>query len=203
MNLSSGIFSKLHVFYPQSFDMRILQSSGSGATLSLRSKFHVKCGSLPINFSIAFPAWTIVGDENRQLNARFQIKREVRGYVLRKTESCQKTDRSIEVAYRIPYQDVMEKLVNLDGLLGFDSPCILSDATHVAVDGAESNVDLQAVLRVFRACGLAHDPGNADRGSLSRVGEFIYSFFFYLHNGSQDIEELCKGSASSLEPVCS
>jgi hypothetical protein len=193
----SGIFPKLRVFYPQSFDMRILQSSGSGATLSLRSKFHAKCGSLPINFSIAFPAWTIVGDESRQLTARFQLKREVRGYVLRKTESCQKTDRSIEVAYRIPYQDVIEKLGNLDRLLGIESPDTPSSA-----EDAESNAGPQAVLRVFRACELTNDSGNADRGSLSRVGEFIYSFFYYLDDGSLGIE-LCERSASSLEPVYS
>jgi hypothetical protein len=61
---------------------------------------------------------------------------------------------------------------------------------------AESGGGQEAVLRVFRICGLTNDQ---DRASLNRVGELIYSFFCHFQGGSQPLEEACRRSASSLE----
>jgi hypothetical protein len=73
------------------------------------------------------------------------------------------------------------------------------DAIAVDEESGEWGGGQEAVLRVFRVCGLTNDQ---DRASLNRVGEFIYSFFYYFHGGSQHLEEVCMRSASSLELLC-
>jgi hypothetical protein len=73
------------------------------------------------------------------------------------------------------------------------------DAIAVEEESAESGGGQEAVLRVFRVCGLTSDQ---DRTSLNRVGECICSFFCYLHGGSQHLEEACMRSASSLKRLC-
>jgi hypothetical protein len=73
------------------------------------------------------------------------------------------------------------------------------DAIAVEEESAGSGSGQQAVLRVFRVCGLT---GDQDRASLNRVGECIYSFFCYLQGGSQQLEEACMRSASSLKRLC-
>jgi hypothetical protein len=50
------------------------------------------------------------------------------------------------------------------------------DAIAVDEESAESGGGQEAVLRIFRVCGLIDD---RDRACLNRVGEFIYSFFCY------------------------
>jgi hypothetical protein len=70
------------------------------------------------------------------------------------------------------------------------------DAIAVEEKNAESGGGQEAVLRVFRICGLTNDQ---DRASLNRVGELIYSFFCHFQGGSQPLEEACRRSASSLE----
>jgi hypothetical protein len=84
----------------------------------------------------------------------------------------------------------------------FCSSCgaaLACDAIAVEEESAESGGGQEAVLRVFRICGLTNDQ---DRASLNRVGEFIYSFFCYFQGGSQHLEEACRRSASSLELLC-
>jgi hypothetical protein len=73
-----------------------------------------------------------------------------------------------------------------------------SDAVAVQEEGAESGGQ-EAVLRVFRVCGLTNEQ---HRASLNRVGEFIYSFFCHFQGGSQHLEEACMRSASNLELLC-
>jgi hypothetical protein len=73
------------------------------------------------------------------------------------------------------------------------------DAIAVEEERAESGGGQEAVPRIFRVCGLTSDQ---DRASLNRVGEFIYSFFSYLHGGSQRLEEACMRSASRLKLLC-
>jgi hypothetical protein len=101
-------------------------------------------------------------------------------------------------------QDV-DPLNNHDNKLDFVScsscgAALACDAMAVAEESAESGGGQEAVLRVFRVCGLTNDQ---DRASLNRVGEFIYSFFSHFQGGgSQHLEEACMRSASSLELLC-
>ena len=100
-------------------------------------------------------------------------------------------------------QDV-DALKNHDNMLDFllCSSCgaaLACDAIAVEEENAESGGGQEAVLRVFRVCGLTNDQ---DRASLNRVGEFIYSFFCHFQVGSQHLEEACMRSASSLELLC-
>jgi hypothetical protein len=73
------------------------------------------------------------------------------------------------------------------------------DAIAIEEESAESGGGQEAVLRIFRVCGLKSDQ---DRASLNRVGEFIYSFFSYSHGGSLRLEEACMRSASRLKLLC-
>jgi hypothetical protein len=100
-------------------------------------------------------------------------------------------------------QDV-DTLNNHDDKLDFAScsscgAAVACDAFAVEEESLESDGGQQAVLRVFRVCGLTRDQ---DRASLNRVGECIYSFFCYLQGGSQHLEEACMRSASSLKLLC-
>jgi hypothetical protein len=215
--------------------------------LSLHSEFHAKCGSLPINLSIIFPACTVDGVGRRQLHSHFQIRRDVSGYTVRKSEGSRTPDGRIGVAYEVPYKNVNEKLLHLSHLLSIGSPrdtyrqgvlqeedhtlfngaqsqarqdvdalknhdnmldfllcsscgaALACDAIAVEEENAESGGGQEAVLRVFRVCGLTNDQ---DRASLNRVGEFIYSFFCHFQVGSQHLDEACMRSASSLELLC-
>jgi hypothetical protein len=210
-------------------------------TLSLHREFHARCGRLPINLSIIFPACTVDGIGRRQLHSHFQIRRELSGYTIRKSEGSRTPDGSIGSAYQVPYEDVNGKLLHLSHLLSIGRRGVLqeedltlcncagsqapqevgalnnhdnrqdsvscsscgaapaSDAIAVDEESAESGGGQEAVLRVFRICGLTNDQ---DRASLNRVGEFIYSFFCYFQGGSQPLEEACMRSASSLELLC-
>ena len=215
--------------------------------MSLHSEFHAKCGNLPINLSIIFPACTVDGVGPRQLHSHFQIRRDLSGYTIRKSEGSRTPDGSIGVAYQVPYKNVNEKLLHLSHLLSIGSPrdtyrqgvlqeedltlfngaqsharqdvdtlnnndnkldfvscsscgaALACDAIAVEEESAESGGGQEAVLRVFRVCGLTNDQ---DRASLNGVGEFIYSFFCHLQGGSQHLEEACMRSASSLELLC-
>jgi hypothetical protein len=233
-----------------STSIRSTQCLESGATtLSLHSEFHAKCGSLPINLSFIFPACTVDGvGRRKQLHSHFQIKRDISGYTIRKSEGSRTPDGSIGVAYQVPYKNVNEKLLHLSHLLSISSPrdtyrqgllqeedvltlfngaqsqarqnldthnnydnkldCVscsscgaapACDAIAVDEESNESGGGQEAVVRVFRLCGLANDQ---DRTSLNRVGEFIYSFFCHLEGDSQHLEEACRHSASSLELLC-
>jgi hypothetical protein len=73
------------------------------------------------------------------------------------------------------------------------------DAIAVEEESAELDGGHEAVLWVFRVCGLTSDQ---DRTSLNIVGECIYSFFSYLQGGSQHLEEACIQSGSSLKRLC-
>jgi hypothetical protein len=100
-------------------------------------------------------------------------------------------------------QDV-DTLNNDDNKLGFVfcgscGAAPASDAIAVEEESAESGGGQEAVLQVFRFCGLTNDQ---DRASLNGVGEFIYSFFCYFQGGSQPLEQACRRSASSLELLC-
>jgi len=100
-------------------------------------------------------------------------------------------------------QDV-DTLNNHDNKLDFVlcSSCgaaLACDAIAVEEESAESGGGQEAVLQVFRVCGLTNDQ---DRASLNRVGEFIYSFFCHVRGGSQHLEEACMRSASRLELLC-
>jgi len=100
-------------------------------------------------------------------------------------------------------QDV-DTLNNHDNKLDFVlcSSCgaaLACDAIAVEEESAESGGGQEAVMRVFRVCGLTNDQ---DRASLNRVGELIYSFFCHVQGGSQHLEEACRRSASSLELLC-
>ncbi|HTF62405.1 MAG TPA: hypothetical protein VK638_06790, partial [Edaphobacter sp.] len=97
-------------------------------------------------------------------------------------------------------QDV-DTLNNHDNKLDFVScsscgAALACDAIVVEEERAESGGGQEAVLRVFRLCGLTNDQ---DRVSLNRVGEFIYSFFCHVQGGSQHLEEACMRSASRDE----
>jgi len=75
-------------------------------------------------------------------------------------------------------QDV-DTLNNHDNKLDFVScsscgAALACDAITVEEESAESGGGQEAILRVFRVCGLTNDQ---DRASLNRVGEFIYRFF--------------------------
>jgi hypothetical protein len=206
--------------------------------LSLHSEFHAKCGNLPINLSIIFPACTVDGVGRRQLHSHFQIRRDLSGYTIRKSEGSRTPDGSIGVAYQVPYKKVNEKLLHLSHLLSIGSPrdtyrqgvlqeqdltlfngaqsqarqdvdtlnnhdnkldfvsCSSCGAVVVEEESAESGGGQEAVLRVFRLCGLTNDQ---DCASLNRVGEFIYSFFCHVQGGSQHLEEACMRSASRDE----
>jgi len=215
--------------------------------LNLHSEFHAKCGSLPINLSIIFPACTVDGAGCRQLHSHFQIRRDVSGYTIRKSEGSRTPDGCFRVAYQVPYKDVNGKLLHLSHLLSIGSPrdtyrqgvlqeedltlfngdqsqarqdvdtlnnhdnkldfvlcsscgaALACDAIAVEEESAESGGGQEAVMRVFRVCGLTNDQ---DRASLNRVGELIYSFFCHVQGGSQHLEEACRRSASSLELLC-
>jgi hypothetical protein len=211
--------------------------------LSLHSEFHAKCDSLPINLSIIFPACTVDRVGRRQLHSHFQIRRDLSGYTIRKSEGSRTLDGSIRVAYQVPYKNVNEKLLHLSHLLSIGSPRdtyrqgVLQEEDLTLFNGAQSDVDTlnnhdnkldfvscsscgaalacnpigveeesaesgggqEAVLRVFRVCGLTNDQ---DRASLNRVGELIYSFFCHFQGGSQHLEEACMRSASSIELLC-
>jgi hypothetical protein len=92
-------------------------------TLSFRREFHAKCGGLPINLSIIFPACTVDGvGQRRQLHSHFQIRRDLSGYTIRKSEGSRTPDGSIGVAYHVPYKNVNEKLLHLSHLLSIGSP---------------------------------------------------------------------------------
>jgi hypothetical protein len=100
-------------------------------------------------------------------------------------------------------QDV-DTLNNHDNKLDFVScrscgAALACDAIAVEEESAESGGGQEAVLRVFRVCGLTNDQG---RASLNEVGEFIYSFFCHFQDGSQHLEAACMRSASSLELLC-
>ena len=100
-------------------------------------------------------------------------------------------------------QDV-DTLNNHDNKLDFVScsscgAALACNAIVVEGESAGSGGEQEAVLRVFRVCGLTNDQGCA---SLNIVGEFIYSFFCCLQGGSQRLEEACIRSASSLELLC-
>jgi hypothetical protein len=89
-------------------------------------------------------------------------------------------------------QDV-DPLSNHDKKLDFvsSSSCgaaLACDTNAVAEESTESGSGQEAVLRVFRVCGLTNDQ---DRASLNKVGEFIYSFFCHFQGGSQYLEEAC------------
>jgi hypothetical protein len=216
-------------------------------TLSLHGEFHARCGSLPINLSIIFPACTVDGAGRRQLHSHFQIRRDLSGYTIRKSEGSRTPDGSIGVSYQVPYKDVNGKLLHLSHLLSIGRPrdtyrrgvlqeedftlfngaqsqarqdvgtlnnhdnrldfvscsscgaAPACDAIAVDEESAESGGGQEAVLRVFRVCGLIND---RDRACLNRVGEFIYSFFCHFQGGSQPLEEACMHSASSLEQLC-
>jgi hypothetical protein len=90
--------------------------------LSLHSEFHAKCGSLPINLSIIFPACTVDKVGCRQLHSHFQIRRDLSGYTIRKSEGSRTPDGSIGVSYQVPYKDVNGKLLHLSHLLSIGSP---------------------------------------------------------------------------------
>jgi hypothetical protein len=90
--------------------------------LNLHSEFHAKCGSLPINLSIIFPACTVDGVGRRQLHSHFQIRRDLSGYTIKKSEGSRAPDGSIGVAYQLPYKNVNEKLLHLSHLLSIGSP---------------------------------------------------------------------------------
>jgi hypothetical protein len=90
--------------------------------LSLHSEFHAKCGSLPINLSIIFPACTVDDFGRRQLHSHFQIRRDLSGYSIRKSEGSRTPDGSIGVAHQVPYKNVNEKLLHLSHLLNIGSP---------------------------------------------------------------------------------
>jgi hypothetical protein len=92
------------------------------------------------------------------------------------------------------YGDGLE--VALCGSCGGTLAC---DAIALEEESAESGGGQEALLRVFRVCGLT---SNQDRASLNGVGECIYSFFCYLQGGSQHLEEACMRSASSLKRLC-
>ena len=79
--------------------------------LSLHSQFHAKCGCLPINLSIIFPACTVDGFRRRQFHSHFQITRDLSGYTIRKSEGSRTPDGSAGVAHQVPYKDVNEKLL--------------------------------------------------------------------------------------------
>jgi hypothetical protein len=216
-------------------------------TLSLHSEFHSKCSSLPINLSIIFPACTVDGFGHRQLHSHFQIRRDLSGFTIRKSEGSRTPDGSIVVAHQVPYKNVNEKLLHLSHLLSIGSPRdtyrqgVLQEEELALLNGAQSEVrpdeemlnnrhdkpDLascdscgailacdaiaveeesadpgggqEAVLRVFRICGLTDDQNGA---SLNSVGELIYSFLCYLQAGSQRLEEACMQSAPRLELLC-
>ena len=215
--------------------------------MSLHSEFHAKCGSLPINLSIIFPACTVDEVGRRQLHSHFQIRRDLSGYTIRKSEGSRTPDGRIGVSYQVPYKDVNGKLLHLSHLLSIGSSrdtyrqgvlreedltlfngaqaqarqdvdtlnnhdnkldfvlcsscgaTLACDAIAVEEKNAESGGGQEAVLRVFRICGLTNDQ---DRASLNRVGELIYSFFCHFQGGSQHLEEACRRSASSLELLC-
>jgi hypothetical protein len=89
-------------------------------------------------------------------------------------------------------QDV-DPLSNHDKKLDFvsSSSCgaaLACDTIAVEEESTESGSGQEAVLRVFRVCGLTNDQ---DRASLNKVGEFIYSFFCHFQGGSQYLEEAC------------
>ena len=215
--------------------------------MSLHSEFHARCGSLPINLSITFPACTVDGVGRRQLHSHFQIRRDLSGYTIRKSEGSRTPDGRIGVAYQVPYKNVNEKLLHLSHLLSIGSPrdryrqgvlqeedltlfsgaqsqarqdvdtlynhnnkldfascsscgaALACDAIAIERESAESGGGQEALLRVFRVCGLTDDQ---DRPSLNKVGEFIYSFFCHCQGGSQHLEEACMRCASSLELLC-
>ena len=215
--------------------------------MSFHSEFHAKCGSLPINLSIIFPACTIDEVGRRQLHSHFQIRRDLSGYTIRKSEGSRTPDGSFRVAYQVPYKNVNEKLLHLSHLLSVGRPrdthrqgmlqeedltlfnddqaqarqdvdtlknhenkldfvscgscgaAPACDAIAVEEKNDESGGGQEAVLRVFRICGLINDQ---DRASLNRVGELIYSFFCHLQGGSQHLEGACRRSASSPELLC-
>src|SRR5690348_15950277 len=85
--------------------------------LSLHSEFHAKCGRLPINLSMIFPACPVDGVGRRQLHSHFQIRRDLSGYTIRKSEGSWTPDGRIGVAYEVPYKNVNEKLLHLSHLL--------------------------------------------------------------------------------------
>jgi hypothetical protein len=94
----------------------------------------------------------------------------------------------------------VDTLNNQDKKLNFAScssrgTSLACDAISVEEESAESVGGQEAVLQVFRVCGLTNDQ---DRASLNRAGECIYSFFCYLQGGPQHLEEACMRSASSL-----
>jgi hypothetical protein len=114
--------------------------------LSLHSEFHAKCGSLPINLSIIFPAYTVDGFGRRQLHSHFQIRRDLRGYTIRKSEGSRTPDGSIEVAHQVRYKDVNEKLLHLSHLLSIGTPRdtyrqgMRQEEDHTLFNGAQSEV---------------------------------------------------------------
>ena len=215
--------------------------------MNFHGEFHARCGGLPINLSIIFPACTVDETGRRQLHSHFQIRRDLSGYTIRKSEGSGTPDGSPGVAYQLPYKNVNEKLLHLSHLLSIGSPrdtyrqgvlqeedltlfngapsqalqhvdtlndnnnrldfascsscgaVIACDATAIEEESGESGGGQEAILRVFRVCGLTNDQ---DRRSLNKVGEFIYSFFCHFHGGSQHLEETCMYSASSIELLC-
>jgi hypothetical protein len=215
--------------------------------LSLHSEFHAECGSLPINLSIIFPACTVDGFGRRQLHSHFQIRRDLNGYTIKKSEGSRTPDGSIGVAHQVRYKDVNEKLLHLSHLLNIGGPrdacrqgmlqeedltlfngaqfearqdedilnnhdnkldvalcsccgaTFACDAMAVEEESAESGGRQEAVLRVFRVCGLTNDQS---RACLNRVGEFVYSFFCHFPGGLQHLEEACMRSASRLKLLC-
>jgi hypothetical protein len=112
--------------------------------LSLHSEFHTKCGSLPINLSIIFPACAIDEVGRRQLHSHFQIRRDLSGYTIRKSEGSRTPDGSIGIAYQVPYKNVNEKLLHLSHLLSIGSPQdtysqgVLQDEDLTLFNGAQS-----------------------------------------------------------------
>lgn len=155
--------------------------------MSLHTEFLAKCGSLPINMSIIFAACTLKDGRHRSLHSHYQIRQGLTHRTITKFEGSPTPDGTPGPETQISYHAVTRKLLELDHLLNEGQ----QDDTSLR----ESLRDNEAIQTVFRACGLTEEPHGLEGGdTMDLIGEFILSFFCYLHGGPQILEGLCRHS---------
>jgi hypothetical protein len=82
------------------------------------------------------------GVGRRQLHSHFQIRRDLSGYTIRKSEGSRTPDGSIGVAYQVPYKNVNGKLLHLSHLLSIGSLLSISSPRDTYRQGVLQEEDL-------------------------------------------------------------
>lgn len=144
---------------PQSACVPLLHRPGDQSKLNLHREFHASCGSLPINFSAIFTAYTVDGDRCLQLHSYFQVKRNISGYSIVRHEGSQALTISTRTTYQLPYKDVNERLLHLSHLLSIGNTKQASERGDPLENGSTLCDDSQSRNRADTVSPKDHDKG--------------------------------------------